>query len=137
MKINNNIEEQYCSFNISKLLKEKGFEVKGMFFFNEGSGWKKQSDNLLRIYENLIENPTHSIVISWIRVNFGIHIYSLEQDKFPKSVKERYMYQVINTKVKGKKLFANKNYFIESNYIFSSYEQATESALEYVLTNLI
>lgn len=72
--IRNTIIEDYCSFEVSKLLFNKGFAVKCEYFFNGGSGWKRQSDNILRQYDDLIENPTHALAIKWIRENFKINI---------------------------------------------------------------
>lgn len=53
-KINNGISEDYCSFEVSKLLKEKG---------------------LIQVTDTgYTECPTHALAIKWIRENFKIHI---------------------------------------------------------------
>ena len=76
MKINNNIEEDYCSFEVSNLLKEKGFDVHCTYFYNEGSGWRLQSDSIIKTGSgDWIHCPTHALAIKWIRENFGIHIW--------------------------------------------------------------
>lgn len=54
--MNNNIQESYCSYEVSKLLKEKGFGVPNQLAFT-GRG------------------ITHALAIEWVRVNFGIWIF--------------------------------------------------------------
>ena len=137
MKINNDIEEQYCSFNISKLLKEKGFGRYCFYCYNSDGTDK----NLLELWSpgceggidledwcinynlphfNLISKPTLSIVISWIRENFGIHI-SIDFDS-------KNWFGVITT-------LPNKDREIYGEY--NTPEEATENSILYVLTNLI
>lgn len=79
MKLNNDIQEGYCSFEVSKLLKEKGFWVQ-----THDKCWVKTLDDEI-IYngnkeqhhraKQWIMHPTHALAIEWIRVNFGIWIY--------------------------------------------------------------
>lgn len=135
--MNNNITEDYCSFEVAKLLKEKGFNIKCKYFFNEGSGWNRQSDSLLRIYENLIEHPTHALAIKWIRENFGIHIQATKP--FHKD------YWIIGKipmeyRVKGDE--SSEAWGIPMSYgtltgKFKSSEEAIEAALLHTLKNLI
>lgn len=88
MEIKNNIEEKYCSFELSKLLKEKGFKVlppntvptdyiMGYDFDIE------DADDVLKTREfqwedcqcnHLYLRPTHAVVIEWLRVNYNMHV---------------------------------------------------------------
>lgn len=106
--MNNNIQEAYCSFEVSKLLKEKGFDVKQLRTYH------REGETVLC--------PTHALAIEWIRVNFGIHINSvwLASAKFCGEI----------TKVKSNmELHAVRGYDLP--------QEATEAALLYTLKNLI
>lgn len=102
-KMNNNIKEDYCSFEIAKLLKEKGFDVPCNFYyyekyyaemlnknreslglperFEEGQVGKqlnsKHKGRLINRnkYDTTTSRPTYALAIKWIRENFGIHIH--------------------------------------------------------------
>ena len=71
--MNNNIQESYCSKEVSKLLKEKGFEFN---MRTAPTGF-----------------PTHALAIEWIRVNFGIWIQVFNEEK-------NFGYDIINIKKK-------------------------------------
>lgn len=121
-KINNNIQESYCSFEVCKLLKEKGgiFEHCPVFLYDEFIA--------VDPYESMSEKdytyiPTHALAIQWLWVNFGVWIVVyIDTSEFE----------------------STKFYFIvekEENLNFGKYwdtpQQATEEALLYVLNNLI
>jgi hypothetical protein len=94
--MNNNIQEPHCSFEVSKLLKEKGFKVYSQYKYFEQKpiGYNlvnfipnKEILNIigydLMLADGRYENidfftlaPTHAVAIEWIRVNFGIHIFA-------------------------------------------------------------
>jgi len=106
--MNNNLNEDYCSFEISKLLKEKGFDV---------------------IHTNLVKHngqnyfaPTHSLTIKWIRENF-IPNYFL--NFFPYINRNKLMFEIR----------INGHHFRSSGH--KTPEEATETALLYTLKNLI
>lgn len=148
-EINDKIEENYCSFEVAKLLKEKGFGVKTRFFYylNDNRKWHKDGDigegfddeywgnntNLnwnqgtlpFKPFSEAVSRPTHSIAIKWIAVNFGIHIYS-----FPV-----YESKAIGlTKLTGYCFHINKDFLEEE---FKTPYEATEAALLHTLKNLI
>jgi len=71
--MNNKIEESYCSFEVSKQLKEKGFNV------NCDWSFKPTDNSIQKVYTNnshfpALARPTHAIAIEWIRINFGIYV---------------------------------------------------------------
>ena len=82
MKINNNIEESYCSFKVSKMLKDMGMAIPSVKAFN-GNGVEMEEEpydddcyeeSYYLKLKNFIYRPTHSIAIKWIWANFGIWI---------------------------------------------------------------
>lgn len=66
--MNNNIQEDYCSFEVSKLLKEKGFDVKGNNAYTVTSDGKcsgRVSSVSYKYIESIsaIYKPTHALAI--------------------------------------------------------------------------
>ena len=69
------IQETYCSFEVAKLLKEKGFDSRcwagytsyGQFFTSMIQDYNK--DNLWGCIA-----PTHQIAMKWLREIYGIDI---------------------------------------------------------------
>jgi hypothetical protein len=86
--INNNIKEPICSFDVSNLLKEKGFDVlNSNYYVKEIKRDGKTGGDIYTGNINLVKGvpyflkekvvcsaPTHSIALEWIRVNFLIDI---------------------------------------------------------------
>jgi hypothetical protein len=74
--MNNDIELPLCNFEISKLLKEKGFDM------DTDSGWLLMRDEYHwndRLFTYDIPQPTQLIVSQWLKANFGIWILVLPQ----------------------------------------------------------
>jgi hypothetical protein len=137
MEINNNIQESYCSIEIGKILKEKGFFKDGTNSFNMNNTYsdgfwsmavtEKQTLEFIknRYFEQdrFILKPTHAVAIEWLRVNFGIWVYVL-----PHSTLFRpYAEELIDLDRFGK----------WEGHKYNSPQEATEEALKYVLDNLI
>lgn len=129
MEINNNIEESYCSLEVSKLLKEKECEVdtlnvyRSEIFETYGEyelGYYSNSENK----KGIVAAPTHALAIEWIRINFGfwIEIY-----------KNASGYGYIIQKTDTGSIIKEITDFI----FFNSPQEATELALLYTLQNLI
>jgi len=137
MIINNSISEDFCSFEVSKLLKEKGFKVKpeGISPTDYILGYDNYEGLTLREFqwedctcELLYLRPTHAIAIKWIRENFGAEIHT-------NSIIRGHSY--------GFEIKCSINYGI---HVFTQYsihkccftpQEATEAALKYFLTELI
>ena len=124
MEINNNIQEAYCSFEVAKLLKEKGLN-----YINRCDNKAYNLDNNLlinaeqgNIVTGYILAPTHALAIEWIRVNFGYWIYIMDAGGFG--------YSIQNSKIDG-------DSGIDGIFEFDSPQEATEAALLYTLQNLI
>lgn len=130
--MNNNIEEDYCSFEVSKLLKEKGFQVPTVFYFRITGGHMFPQPNPFNHNDDsknetaggmtYVSAPTHALAIKWIRENFHIHIWV--EKYLSESIEIFYEYFV-------------DNHVGNSGYGYNNPEEATEAALLYTLKNLI
>ena len=116
------ITEDYCSFELSKLLKEKGFDcdckgydaVTGVTTIHN---WKS--------VDGLTPCCTHQLAMKWLREMHRKYI-----DIRYNNQNEEYRF-IVFTMVKDKPID-----FIHSEY-HNTYEEAVEAALKYCLTNLI
>jgi hypothetical protein len=127
--INNNIQEDYCSFEVSKLLREKEFDVRCQTWYTEDgevhynftaeqkSGWANRN-----CPEGEYTRPTHSLAIKWIRENF---IPNFFLNFFPYTLRGKLLLEV---RIYGHP-YASSGYKTES--------EATEAGLKYTLENLI
>ena len=127
------IQEAYCSKEVSKLLKEKGFdENTSMVYMPYGDLCKCNRYDSIRNsnYNDITKNyfectaPTHQMAMAWLRETYRIDIVIEISDP---SVNDRKYYCMIWD--------GNNNSYILD--LFDSYEEAIEAALKYVLENLI
>jgi hypothetical protein len=130
--MNNNITEDYCSFEVSKLLKEKGFDsdVTREVYKSDGSDrfslvTNKYIDDTAH-FNGVCLKPTHALAIKWIRENFKIEVEAT-CIRFNSPRKKGYQFIVIS----------NDYFKFEQLGDFNSPEEATEAALLYTLKNLI
>ena len=133
--MNNEIEVAYCSFEVSKLLKEKGFDVECRWYYDtefKEYTWHMEYENFRNSeIENgygklrfpMISAPTHSVAIEWIRVNFGLWINAFDNHQG-----KRWQSQVV-------RLSANSTIQGFSN--FKTPQEAIDAALVYTLQKLI
>jgi len=125
--MNNNITEDYCSFEVSKLLKEKGFDIYSESYYLDNT---KELREYVGCYNTLDQEkdnphsirPTHSLAIKWIRENFGYYIGVLI------STNTKYSYSIQMTDGEYVQITSNN---------YDSPEEATEAALKYVLEKLV
>lgn len=103
------ITEDYCSYEVSKLLKEKGFDEKVISFYPPGD----------------IQRPTHQMAMKWLRKKHNILLFLLPAQEYGKIV---YLVEVWTwNEEKG---------IYESTYApmpRKEPEQAVEAALKYCL----
>lgn len=127
-------KETYCSFEVSKLLKEKAFDAQCRAAYTDyGKLFTTQIQqyitNIICSIGNLWKciAPTHQMAMRWLREEKNIII-----------VIEPHTYDYINEKNKSYvySLWVGDNYYEESKD-YSSYEDAVEAALKYCLENLI
>ena len=128
------IQEAYCSKEVSKLLKEKGFDILVNYEYHykitiPQFHRKKHNFNGIE-YRNCSKewysSPTHQMARRWLREkhNINIDIVSIWNQK-------RWEYQVfVVTPENAKQCYVDDK-------IYLGYEEAVEAALKYVLENLI
>jgi len=144
-EIDNNIQESYVSYEVGKLLKNKGFNwIYDEFnpdYNGEHSYFQNINTNEIKMLSHYyfdnnhngiqwmdlnIPAPTHALAIEWLRVNFGVWV-------------------IVNFANKNKWYFdcnrigfsGEKKRIYSSDYDYSSPQEATEVALKYVLEELI
>lgn len=123
------ITEDYVSFEIAKLLKEKGFDENcNMAFFNETLvdytmfGFCTGGD--------LLYCPTLQMAMKWLREVHDVHLAPFPYDFENGAV--RYLPEIL--------IISNETQqpeYVEGLNICKSYEQAVEAAIKYALENLI
>jgi hypothetical protein len=128
------ITENYCNFEIAKLLKEKGVdfidcvtyycedkpkEVNYSFCGETNSTWEKRC----------CQAPTQSLALKWLRevhrIETHIVLSELNTDN-----SRKYMFDIYSSDI-------NRDFDSATKEGFNSYEQAVEAALKYTLENLI
>ena len=105
-----NITEDYCSYEVAKLLKEKGFDYQGFDYIDfEGEVIRQ-------------DRPTHQMAMKWLREVHKIHcnIDYIEDSS-------TYKYYIYTNELRKHSNFKH----------YDTYEQAVEAALKYSLENLI
>ena len=131
------IQEAYCSKEVSKLLKEKGFdENTSMVYMPYGDLCKCNRYDSIRNsnYNDITKNyfectaPTHQMAIAWLREVHGIFI-AINNDDLDFNWQ---CYDLIN---RGSTL--DPKILSESYAGYKTYEEAVEAALKYCLENLI
>ena len=107
------IKEDYCSFELSKLLKEKGFEQEGCHksYSMEGP-----------------VAPTHQMAMKWLREKHDIII-----------VIEPHSYNHMEEKTSSYdfSIWYGDNYEHPLTTNYSTYEEAVEAAILYVLSEVL
>lgn len=158
--MNNNTTEDYVSFEVAKLLKEKGFAwldhtliaKDGKLVWSNPTGVPTSLDNGYNCYEENgvpirprkytptnthYPRPTHALAIKWIRENFGIHIYAQFQTwddgcyTANWCLKQDILWLFYDIGVK------EKDGMLWKRTKFNKPEEATEAALLHTLQNLI
>ncbi len=126
------ITEDYCSFEISKLLKEKGFDWPVQCTYDEygvvSERWTEYSDNYtIRHWQTPC--VTHQMALKWLREVHRIFII-IDYVVLNKSFYQ-YTYEIHNMR-KGRSMAVSA---FRDDY--ETYEEAVEAAIKYCLTNLI
>ena len=121
------IEEDYVSFEIAKLLKEKGFEGRMHTFYTE-EGTEMESAYVVPSNFFPIYCPTLQMAMKWLREVHNLHIQP-EITAWPRKgyFVEIYLY-------KNRHNNFEKVPFVEHK---ESYEESCEAAIKYCLENLI
>lgn len=115
------IQEAYVSFEVAKLLKEKGFEEEtyGNYYLGgklDGKFEESSKVNWNKFFKTPIAAPTQQMAMRWLREVYDIKIM------ISPYVDGTYSYEILN----------------DFWYInFDSYEDAAEAAIKYCLENLV
>ena len=127
------IKEAYCSFEVAKLLKEKGFNELARFYYFEPRQSpemfpsQREHRNTDKIYgENTLIAPTHQMAMRWLR---EVHNIIIEPESVWNGKEWEYLLFVVTPQN------ADSPYYEHNPY--KSYEECVEAALKYVLKNLI
>ena len=125
------ITEDYVSFEIAKLLKEKGFDECTLLSYDKNGNNK----DILRPFlerEGDVRKPTLQMTMKWLRSEHGLHC-SVDYDYVLgwycqiTSLKETVEYDYEEM----------KHYHPENDNGFSTPEEACEAAIKYCLEKLI
>lgn len=130
-------KEDYCSFEVSKLLKERGFNAEcRAAYTNYGKLFTTQIQqyvtNVLCSKGTLWEctAPTHQMAMKWLREKYNICI-TIYPDK-------EKGYEAVLYDIKDGVEIILQSFSIYGSHIFGDfYEQTVEAALRYSLENLI
>lgn len=123
-------KEQYVSFEVAKLLKQKEFdwEVRSLYGkYEDDIGFSSWSNNY-NTYDDLYSAPTQQMACDWVEKTYGFFIEVSRHIDINGNY--HYFYMILDKECKYASSGTHDN-----NYL-SKYE-AIESALEYVLTNII
>ena len=136
---NNMITEDYVSFEVAKLLKEKGFNSDSKaYYIMYADGTHKfyisQAYPLGFDYNNNeefeVSAPTHQMAMKWLREAKGIYI-TIGHGDYP-SLKKHFFIPTIED--------LESVYGVDDEEVtqeFDTYEEACEAAIKYCLENLI
>ena len=117
------IQEDYVSFGVAKLLKEKGFEGKCHNSMQETT--THYSDEWNSSFTETTDIPTLQMAMKWLRESNNIHI---EVRYFP--MPNIYRYVIIHSPATFENIDSHPQYF-------NTYEQACEAGIKYCLEKLI
>jgi len=118
------ITEDYCSFEIAKLLKEKGFDEPCWNYYD------LKLEHYFRPVKNKewplnrVSAPTHQMVLKWMREVHKIHVVIYPYADYSC---DNYQFDV----------YKDGKFVVSKDYGYINYEQAVEAALKYTLENLI
>ena len=132
------IKEAYCSFEVSKLLKEKGFpQLLGddgcvnriPYYCSNGNLWTGDIGLLRQRYFHEASAPTHQMALEWLREEKNL-IITIDYDRYPISDENKtiigYGYSI---QTKGNP----EGYYSMCVPVCNDYEEAVEAALKYAL----
>ena len=131
------LTEDYCSYEVAKLLEEKGFPIGEHLYMYVNKDGKLMTDHQACLtmtneeyrtfFDNYIPTITQSLAMKWLREECDLHIIAYPYNA---NGKKKWCCQVY----KAFNLLGNEKYVNET---LDSYEEAVEAALKYCLTELI
>ena len=124
------ITEDRVTFEIAKLLRDKGFEqdtVSYPYYTDNGNLFTGDVNTPTQRYYNAASAPTLQMVLKWLREVHGIFI------EITCCVNDKYDFYV-GVYIKGNECWDRCNYYPEG---FETFEEACNTGIEYTLENLI
>ena len=119
------VTEDYVSFEVAKLLKEKGFDGAVHSHYNQEGGIIMGGNPITK---NCIERPTLQMAMKWLRKEHKLEIYPFHHKGYPKdkwgyNIKKEMPLSVIDK--------------FQMLAIFDSNEESCDAAIKHCLENLI
>ena len=129
------IKERYCSFEVAKLLKEKGFDEPCVWAYDPNSvsfakSYYEPKNSELNEYE--YSKPTHQMALDYLREEHNILIWFSPVIPTPIPKDKTVFYWEWEAK---KKLHSHPH--VQSHIKHETFEEAVEASLKYCLTELI
>lgn len=127
------ITEDYVSFEVAKLLKDKGFDEYTFSDYSEEGviGFNEVETRIAKGYQR----PTLQMAMKWLRIEHNIHIE-------PHIVKTKCSYGYMPNYIDLKELkqhfpFDEFDFSNTDKYVCITYDKACEAAIKYTLEKLI
>ena len=120
------ITEDYVSFEIARLLKEKGFDQNCATYYLDGQVWRHYHGEVIPKGKQIYAAPTQSMAMKWLREVHNIHI-----DICSNWDVAHWIYQVFVITPRT----AHNSHV--DKILYTSYKQAIEAGIKYCLENLI
>jgi len=125
------ITEDYVSYKVAKILKEKGFDIECTNAYYNGILTDYTMYGFC-IDGEFIFAPTHQMVMKWLREVYGKHCY------IGYDIDLEWYFQIVDLKETVEYDHHEAKYYHSENETnFKTYEEAVEAALKYSLINLI
>ncbi len=137
-----NLTEDYCSFETSKLLKEKGFDEPCFSYYKNDKSvhWFEYRMRNSQTLERYIMRPYYGLVMKWLREVHKIFIsigIGDDIDGVFGYMAEIYCLDGLSCPYGEYRYIPNVDADTISDKTATTYEEAVEAALKYVLENLI
>ena len=127
-----NITEDYVSYGVAKLLKEKGFDepCQKCYYISTKSIEDVHNGRNTTLLSFFISCPTLQMAMKWLREvhNIFIIVYLFDREK-PFTENSLYTCDIATNKTSSQQGHLRG--------VWKTYEEAVKAALKYVLTNLI
>lgn len=123
--------EDYVSFEVAKLLKEKGFDEPCRVFYKDPQAGLYEFKNAPKAYKDKLFEPCFLAPSLYMAMKWLREVHNINIDIVPIWNRNRWEYQIfIVTPATSQRPYV-------ANTLYLDYEEAVEEALKYSLENLI
>lgn len=141
------ITEDYVSFETAKLLKEKGFDEYGMYFYtleDEGEEGYKSNKRLQELAHNshpelkkrAVSCPTLQMAMKWLREKHKLGVFPTTYYR-EMSGTVRHDYGSTIVRLDSFEIIGNSKNVEDYTFEADTYEETADKAIRYCLENLI